>query len=514
MNKKSKFEQDNLTAKHQSDWAMFLPAISSFYISGLGQQRCGLNYFDQSRLPAGIQDTEMLNFLNSQKGLYHYKWGLYSAGHANRDTSKVDPQEDLIRNREAGTFLLGDSGGFQISKGVWPANWIDPACPRAQAKRQEVLNWMDTYMDYGMVLDIPTTTILNPKMAPLTGIYTYQDAVNATRINNDYFIQNRTGECKFLNVLQGTTHAEADDWYQQMRDYCDPRKYPGRHFNGWAAGGRNKLDLELILHRLVTIIHDGLLEPGVHDWIHYLGISWMEYAVLYTEIQRAIRRHHNPNLTISFDCASPFYAAAKGQCYYENRIKHGKKWSYKMGATAENKKYAGDTRPFRQAVLAEGIHNVFTDSPVTQRMTLGDLCYRGPNSVGKHGKVTKTSWDTMSYVLLQSHNVWMHINAVQEANRQYDQGVIPEMLMDHRFDLVYVGRVIDEVFAQKDYRRSHEVIRDNASLWKKFYKNTTSMTNFNNLFEVQSVASSDDSEDQADTELQLADSEISDILGE
>ena len=46
-----------------------------------------------------------------------------------------------------------------------------------------------------------------------TGITKYQDAVNATRINNDYFMKNRNGNCKFLNVLQGENPADADDWY-------------------------------------------------------------------------------------------------------------------------------------------------------------------------------------------------------------------------------------------------------------------------------------------------------------
>lgn len=501
-------QQDNLSAKHDSSWAMFLPAISSFYISGLGQQRCGQQYFDPARMPAQIPDTEMLNFLNSKQGLYTYKWGLYSAGHADLDTTKTNPQEDLIRNREQGTFLLGDSGGFQISMGVWPANWSDPNCPHAQKKRAAVLNWMDTYMDYGMVLDIPTTTLGRPQVMSLVGIHSYQDAVKATRINNDYFIKNRTGKCKFLNVLQGTTHAEADDWYENMKDYCDPKKYPDNHFNGWAAGGRNKLDLYLILRRLVTMIRDGLLQPGVHDWIHYLGISWMEYAVLYSDIQRAVRKHHNPNLTISFDCASPFYAAAKGQCYHNNRIEHGKKWSYKMGSTAENKLYAGDTRKFSQAVISEGIHKSFTDSPISDRMTLGDLCYRGVGALGKHGKETKTSWDTLSYVLLQSHNLWMHISAVQEANRQYQSGIIPSMLMDERFERVYVSEVIDKVFAQRDFDRSMQVIEDHTWLWKKFYRNMDTKTFFENNFDVQS-----ESAESADSEQQDADDEISKILG-
>lgn len=493
------YPRTDLSSEQQPDWAMFLPAISSFFISGLGKQRVTGGYFDQARLPAQIQDTEMLNFMNSQRGLYHYRWGLYSAGHANLDTTVTDETEDLIRNREAGSFLLGDSGGFQISMGVWPANWTDPHCARAQAKRQAVLNWMDTYMDYGMVLDIPTTTIGRPEVMPLVGIYSYQDAVNATKINNDYFIQNRSGRCKFLNVLQGTTHAEADDWYQTMKDYSDPRKYPGRHFNGWAAGGRNKLDVHLLLKRLVTIIHDGLLEPGVHDWIHYLGISWMEYALLYSDVQRAIRRYHNPHLTISFDCASPFYGAAKGQCYYQNRMEPGKKWSYKMGSTAEDKRYAGDARPFSQAVLQEGIHPTFTDSPVSARMTLGDLCYRGQGFLNKHGRETKTSWDTLSYTLLQAHNVYMHITAVQEANRKYDQGIRPAMLVDERFDRVLVREVIDAVFAAQDRAGSMKIIEDHTWLWDRFHVGRDARTSFNSLFSVDSETT--EPEDSADAEV-------------
>ena len=59
--------------------------------------------------------------------------------------------------------------------------------------------------------------------AKATGISTYAEAVKATRINNDYWMKNRTGACKFLNVLQGENPADADDWYAQMKDYCDPK---------------------------------------------------------------------------------------------------------------------------------------------------------------------------------------------------------------------------------------------------------------------------------------------------
>jgi hypothetical protein len=84
----------------------------------------------------------------------------------------------------------------------------------------------------------------------------------ATRINNDYFMKTRTGACKFLNVLQGENFQQADDWYQQMKDYCDPKKYPTTHFNGWAMGGQNMCDVHLILKRLVALRFDGLLEKA------------------------------------------------------------------------------------------------------------------------------------------------------------------------------------------------------------------------------------------------------------
>ena len=191
--------QINLSAEQDPNWALFLPAVSSFFITGLGKQRAGENYFPEERIPAGFNgDVESLNFLNSKKGLYTYKWGLYSAGHADLDTTKNVPAESIIRDREEGTFMLGDSGGFQIMKGQWPADWKDPNCPKAMKQRKLVLKWMDEYMDYGMCLDVPTQTLRNKHLLDKHGISTIEEAVYATHINNEYFINNRDGRCRFL----------------------------------------------------------------------------------------------------------------------------------------------------------------------------------------------------------------------------------------------------------------------------------------------------------------------------
>ena len=464
-------EQVNLSNSHNPDWALFLPAVSSFFIAGLGKQREGENYFDAARIPASFNgDVECLNFLNSKQGLYTYKWGLYSAGHANLDITKDDPNESIIRKREEGTFLLGDSGGFQILKCQWPADWKDPNCPRAMKKRTEVLKWMDEYMDYGMCLDIPsqslTTYHIKDKKTGKSahGISTIEEAIYATHINNEYFINNRDGRCKFLNVLQGRNHQQSDDWYEEMKKYCDTNVYGDRAFNGWAFGGQNKIDMHLMLRRLVGIIHDGFLEEGKHDLIHCLGTSIMEYAVLFTDIQKAIRKYHNPKLQITFDCASPFFAAAKGLAYNNNTFEHNTKWTYAMDKTAENKKYATDTRKFSDGCLADGIHKVFTDSPVTDKLLMKDICYRGPGFIGQHGKETKTSWDTLSYTLIQAHNVYQHMTAVQEANRRYENGIYPSMVID-KYDHTTFGVIVDEIFSLKDRQKSLDLIDKHSKFW-------------------------------------------------
>jgi hypothetical protein len=484
-------EKDDLTSKHDPNWALFLPALSTFYITGLGKQRKGENYFPSERIPQSIPDLEALNFLNSQRALFPYKWALYSAGHAELDPKKQGNSESIVYERESGTFLLGDSGGFQILKGQWPADWKNPNCPKALEKRKAVLQWMDTYMDYGMCLDVPSQSFLNIDAIPLHNIHNIQDAIDATHINNEYFINNRSGKCKFLNVLQGTTHTESDNWYSEMKKYCDPNIYPDNHFNGWAFGGQTKVDIHLTLKRMVDIIYDGLLQEGKHDLIHCLGVSILEYAVLFTDIQKAIRKYHNPKLQITFDCASPFFSAAKGLAYFNTSIEHNKKWSYSMEKTAENKNYATDTRSFRDTVINDGIHKVFTNSPITANMTISDLCYRGFGFIGQHGKETKTSWDTLSYTLIQGHNVYMHINAVQEANRQYEQGVLPKMIREPLSGLTF-GQIVEEVFSQKTRADSMKIIDAHSTLWMQMQsgsqgfsgkRTVNSRTNFNKFFE-------------------------------
>lgn len=483
-------EQHDFTA-NQKDYAVFLPAISSFYANYVGRQRTE-NYIDSTRMPAGIPDMEQLNWLNSQKALFPYKYSLYSAGHADLDLTKFVAKEDMVRNREADTIMLADSGGFQIAKGVWPGRWADPKDKAAEKKREAVLKWQMGIATHGMTMDIPTWTYRDPKAAAACGIHSYDDAVNATKFNNEYWMANRYGETKILNVLQGGNHDEADNWYALMKDYCDPSKYE-KHFNGWGMGGQNMCDVQLVLKRLVHLIHDGLLESGIHDWMHFLGTSKLEWAVLLTAIQRSIRQYHNPTFTISFDCASPFLATANGQLYHNITTNNRDKWSYNMSPTVDNKKYATDNRLFGDAVRQDGIHPRFEDSPITSRLKISDVCYYKPGDLNKIGKEGRTSWDSFSYALLMGHNVWTHLEAVQRANRMFDSGVCPDMMVhpiNHDLDVI---KIIDRIFAAKDRQKSLQIIADHAKVWERVVgtrgftgkRAVNAHSQFNNLFEVE-----------------------------
>ena len=527
----------NLTAT-QNDYAVFLPATSGFYATFIGKQRYG-NYVDPARIPkAWGHGMESLNYLEPVKGEFYYNWCLYSAGHANLDLTKPDHNEDMFRNRDRTTsWVLGDSGGFQIGKGVWEGEWRDPTGPEVQAmmadciakgvelvpqfdehgnpkldkngvqktvkvdhvkvyqakldaahkKRTQVLTWMDTLMDYGMVLDIPAWVERSPVGRKATGIESYDQAVEATKYNNEYWIKHRTGACKFLNVLQGETHAQADDWYSKMKDFCDPTKYD-KPFNGWAMGGQNMCDIDLVLRRLVILRHDGLLEKGHQDWMHFLGTSKLEWATLLTDIQRAVRKYHNENFTISFDCASPFLATANGQIYIQTELEDRTKWVYRMVPSADDKKYHNDIRLFKDAVIQDKIFDNFESSPIIDQVAINDICIYADGVVkpgivrtkanlkdpaiydvlpelNKNGGWSGTSWDSFSYAIQMGHNVYAHLNAVQRANQEYDKGNVPAMLVQENINRVYFRDVVDAIFATSDKDEALAIIKYYNKFW-------------------------------------------------
>ena len=170
------------------------------------------------------------------------------------------------------------------------------------------------------------------------------------------------------------------------------------------------------------------------NWIHFLGTAQLDWSCYLTSIQRQIRKHINPELTISFDCASPFIATAHG-LVYTNAQHTTKRWGVNMDKAIDNKALAGSKIPFP------------FESEIGRRLTVGDICYYDlgvPKTQAELGEGVKfnhinpehytvvpklnklnkipnrTSWDSFAYALMMGHNVYCHIVAVQRANQLMD----------------------------------------------------------------------------------------------
>jgi hypothetical protein len=240
---------------------------------------------------------------------------------------------------------------------------------------------------------------------------------------------------------------------------------------------------------VITLIHDGLLEKGVHDFMHFLGTSKLEWALVLTAIQRAVRKNYNENFTITFDCASPFLCTANGQVYTGHRLEQGGKWSYMMNDAPDDKSLSSDTSPYND--LLTKIYPDWMPTPITNGLKVNDICYYNPTDLNRMGVSTKTSWDSFAYSLMMNHNVYTHINSVQAANRAYDGGTYPNMLVDEQFDRTEVKDVIARAFEFENRDEALAFIDRNERLWMKVVgtrgavgkKTVNSSAQFNALFE-------------------------------
>jgi hypothetical protein len=137
-----------------------------------------------------------------------------------------------------------------------------------------------------------------------------------------------------------------------------------------------------------------------------------------------------------------------------------------MLPSIDDKKYATDSRLFQDAVIQDNFFKSFTTSPVMDGVEIKDICIYKPGDLNKIGKEGRTSWDSFSYAIMMGHNVWQHINSVQEANRQYDAGLCPNMLVEERFQRTYFKDVVEAIFATSNRAEAEAIIDDFDKFWQ------------------------------------------------
>ena len=405
----------NFTERHiKGGYAKYLPAISGFYTTHLGKALSDPSFVPKERVPVKFEyGIQGLNFLDEKNSYFNYKFGLYSAGHAERNLTKCNSKEPMIHNRDRSkTILIGDSGGFQIATGVIKLDWATVRTSAGDKLREEILRYLEYTADWSMTLDVPAFASL-PPFSEKTGLTKFSDCLDVTEYNLKYFMEHRIpGKTKFLNVLSGSDISNSKEWYDVVKNYSIPSKVAemgyseDRTLEGWAFAGVNMRNMKISLERILDLRNDGLLKDK--DWIHFLGIGRLDWACYLTSIERLLKKHDNPNINISFDAASPFVAAGGYALSYSYNKFNSDQLTYSMGRGIDDKslKNSALAMPFQ--------------GPIMERLTVGDVCVMGPGDLNKHGKEGKTSWDTTTYALIMAHNVHNHIEAIQEINRLAD----------------------------------------------------------------------------------------------
>lgn len=349
------------------DQAVYIPSVSPSYAIAAYNQKW------KRALPDGVEAGD-LNFLDPNNKLFRISHVMSSAGQAMLQSTPCIIQD---RDRSA-TMLICDSGGYQIATKRLNIN--------GDADRLAILRWLERHANWAMTLDVPTGPVGDAN-------YRYKsvkDCLKETLYNLDFFQKNRkSSEVGFLNVLQGNTTQQSDEWFKAVKGY---------NFEGWAFAGKLRHNFFNLCRRIIHMSDQKLLDG--RNWIHVLGTNELETAVGLTALQRAINEHINPKLRISYDTSTPF---------------RNLRWSHVYSVPVFNK--LGMTLPPVDCPDARrfvGSPLKFPwPSPLGDKMTLGDINVR-------KGVNLKSYRDQQSNWYLQHHNLASLCYGVALANRIFD----------------------------------------------------------------------------------------------
>lgn len=430
-----------------ANFAVYLPAMQFPYASAVASNKM----LGKRELPDGIKLTD-LNFLKPDSKLWHYGYALYSAG----QFTDARPRACSVTNRDrANTTVLGDSGGFQIGKGTLKgtehfkkAKTADEVCDMwrdSKDVRQRIVRWLDAHSDYAMTIDMPLWAREPQNSKTPFHKCSIEQLIELSVENLDYIKRNSNGRTKWLNVLQGTNAKDSKQWWDAVKGY---------KMGGWALAGSVgwRGGLDSVLHYVMLMRDDNAFEKG-QDWVHVLGVSQLDWAVLLTALQRGIRKHcKNPNLRVSYDSASPFQTGGQRQqvVRYPKLTRDSASWVMTAHEAPVNPLYAGKR--------GADFHFPYP-SPLGDMLTLNHLNVRG-------GEFNSKTLDTIGGHLLTNHNLWVYVRSFLEANEltfmhksEADKGV-PQKLLD---TCAFIEDLVGEDAWQAKLKKHNKLLTDVCS---------------------------------------------------
>ena len=374
------------------EYAVYLPAVNLNYAQTLVSEIA-----DDRPFPSEFSLGDFA-FWEGKSGLWHHSYFLHSVGQYKVGAS---PDNAVTRRGADEGVLFGDSAGYQIGKGSLKgltgleADMTGLAAFDAWRSKDDVkawiVGWLETYTNYAMTIDMPLwATLPHGEGSPFHKC-SHEQLLGMTVENLRFIDRNRTGQTKWLNVIQGLDTGGMLDWWSEVKWFgCSGYSFSAE------SGKRN--GLRAVIEPLLVMRDENAFEND-RDWLHLLGCSTAPWAIVGTAIQRAIRADANPKLRVSFDSASPFQEACVREryCKIPGFDVNRKSWSIPSSKAPQRRKHVGSDSP------------VPFSSPLADKLTLGDLNVRV-------GKFEKNRFDRFSHLFLMNHNVWVYLQTFKEAN--------------------------------------------------------------------------------------------------
>jgi hypothetical protein len=380
---------------HSSNCAIYLPAVNTGYIytvaSPLPQGR---------RFPSGLIPKDLMFWEPNNN--WHYPYMLHSVGQYSVGKAPHAAMNKLNRTK---SILVGDSGGYQIGKGslnglmhikrkqMHAVDAVD-AWRCESAARAWITNWLSSECDYAMTIDMPLWAQSGKGANSPFHRCSTEQLIAMTVQNLRYINAFSIKHVKWLNVIQGgSTVVDAIAWWDAVKWF---RK------GGWAMAGSAGIagGLYNMLAVLLMMRDQNAFEAG-QDWLHVLGVSTPFWAVALTAIQEGLR-HTNPELKVSFDSSSPFLEGGRFEDVALTPTFSGttSSWTISKVDAPQMPTYANAncTLPFPHQ-----------QSPLGKVLMLNELNVQ-------EGMWEKRQYDSLSNALVINHNIWVYLDAFQQAN--------------------------------------------------------------------------------------------------
>jgi hypothetical protein len=219
---------------------------------------------------------------------YRHKTFLITAGHHYK-MENVREQYGLTDD----VIVMGDSGGYQISSGAM--KWSDML-------RDKIFNWLEGCSDIAINLDIPPRMKMSGK---------FNECLELSVSNFDYFHKNQSGNTEFLNVLHGSCIDSYGKWYDGVSKF---------EFDGWSVGGTIG-DSNNMFSAIYTLIKNKEHLNLNNKYLHFLGATRIIDFLLHLQLQKSLNEVGS-NITVTSDSSSADRSVVFGTYFTGFNIKN------------------------------------------------------------------------------------------------------------------------------------------------------------------------------------------------